>query len=332
MEQFQSRALSVGESEGSRGGYLIALLLFVVCTVLGVGEAIESGSRLYGAPAFEFLAPGTHSIAVTESGNYTLWNDASTTFEGKVFRSSETLPSDFDIEVRAPNGVRVPLIPQSGATVRRGDAHARYAIGTFTFDTPGTYQVITTGSFSTRVLSIRRAIFRELWVAMGTVGVWLFGGWILAPGIALVTWLKKKAEPAQRSGAVGAERWAPPGPPVGTSGAVVSDEERSKAVLLHLSALAGFIVPLASVIGPLLLWLRFRSQSLFLDRHGKEAVNFQVSMLLYGIVSLLLLLVLIGLVLLVALWLIWIVLVIAAVVKAGRGEEYRYPLSIRFLR
>jgi uncharacterized protein len=107
---------------------------------------------------------------------------------------------------------------------------------------------------------------------------------------------------------------------------------RSWCVACHLSALAGFVVPaLGHVFGPLIVWLIKRADSPEIDAHGKEALNFQISMLIYNLVAGVLCLVLIGFVLLAILHILNVVFVIIAALKAGEGEMYRYPLTIRLI-
>ena len=62
-----------------------------------------------------------------------------------------------------------------------------------------------------------------------------------------------------------------------------TSEERMWATFAHLGFLAGLVVPLGNIIAPLVIWLVYKDQSDFIDRHGKEALNFHLSMLLYGI-------------------------------------------------
>ena len=69
-----------------------------------------------------------------------------------------------------------------------------------------------------------------------------------------------------------------------------------------------------------------------INEHGKESVNFQISMTIYTIIAALSTLLLIGFLLLPAIVVLNIVLVIIAGVKAANGEFYRYPLTIRFIK
>jgi uncharacterized Tic20 family protein len=67
----------------------------------------------------------------------------------------------------------------------------------------------------------------------------------------------------------------------------------------------------------------------FIDDQGKEAVNFQLSMTIYTVI---LCCTIIGIVLALALWVTDLVLIIIAASKAGDGEAYRYPLSLRLIK
>jgi hypothetical protein len=119
-------------------------------------------------------------------------------------------------------------------------------------------------------------------------------------------------------------------------GAEVSKEARTWAMFCHLAGLAWllwWIVPLiGGVIGPLIVWQIKREEDAFIDEQGKEALNFQISMLLYCIVAGVLCFVCVGFVLLPIVVIADTVLAIIASIKAGNGQHYRYPLTIRFIK
>ena len=121
-----------------------------------------------------------------------------------------------------------------------------------------------------------------------------------------------------------------PQPPAPVSS--TSSEARTWSVLCHASALAGlFFHALGFILGPLIVWLIKRGESAEIDANGKESLNFQISMLIYHAIAIILCLVLIGIPILIALWVADIVFVIIASVKTSNGEFYRYPLTIRFI-
>ena len=108
---------------------------------------------------------------------------------------------------------------------------------------------------------------------------------------------------------------------------------RTWAAFCHASALLGVFIHFPGhLLGPLIIWLLKRDQSPEIDAHGKEAVNFQISMLIYNIVAAVFCLVLIGFLLLPLRWILNALFVTIAAIKASDGELYRYPLTIRFIQ
>lgn len=111
----------------------------------------------------------------------------------------------------------------------------------------------------------------------------------------------------------------------------ISTDERTWAILVHASAFVGMVFPFGHIIAPLVIWLIKRHDSPFVDANGKQAVNFQLSMTVYGLIAALLILVVIGFVLVPLVIIAWFVLVILATLRAGNDEVFEYPLTIRFV-
>ncbi|HEV2774428.1 MAG TPA: DUF4870 domain-containing protein [Solirubrobacteraceae bacterium] len=114
------------------------------------------------------------------------------------------------------------------------------------------------------------------------------------------------------------------------------DDSRTWALAAHLSALLSLFVGFPFV-GPLVIYL-VKKDDAFVRRHAAEALNFNLSWMLYaivlGIATFVLIFFIVGLALipvLIVLFLTWLVLVCLAAAKAGQGAEYRYPLTIRFV-
>lgn len=138
---------------------------------------------------------------------------------------------------------------------------------------------------------------------------------------------------------------AGPGQPVVGAGAppmpaARSNDERNWGLAAHVSALVAFLgVP--SVLGPLVVWLVVKDKHPFACEHAKEALNFNLSVLLYLLVggSVMALFALgtlgFGLVLVVPLllgaFIAWVILVVLAAVEASKGRSYRYPVTIRLI-
>ncbi len=137
------------------------------------------------------------------------------------------------------------------------------------------------------------------------------------------------------------EPQVPPGvPPIiesGQAGRETNRDARMWAMLCHLAGLA-FLLPVVpgvgSVVGPLIIWLIKKEQYPFVEEQGKEALNFQITMLIYGVVAGLLIFACVGALLLPAVVIVDIVLIIIAAIKANDGYHYRYPypLIIHFIK
>ncbi len=126
--------------------------------------------------------------------------------------------------------------------------------------------------------------------------------------------------------------------------------DNNTAFLIHLSAFFGYVIPFGAIVGPLVIWEINKDKSEFVDENGKEAINFNLSYLLYtfllglSVVPFIIRTVLselhhldlfgiitagsiIGLIAIVK-----FVLIILAAVAANRGEVYHYPLTIKFIK
>jgi uncharacterized Tic20 family protein len=106
---------------------------------------------------------------------------------------------------------------------------------------------------------------------------------------------------------------------------------RNWAVAGHLSAFTVFLGVPIPALGPLVVWLVKRGEDPYAEWHAREALNFNLSVMLYTIASAVLILALVGIILLPAVLISWFVLVIVGAVKASNTEYYRYPMTIRFV-
>ncbi len=112
----------------------------------------------------------------------------------------------------------------------------------------------------------------------------------------------------------------------------ISKDERNWALFAHIAAFGAFVVPVAgSIVGPLIIWTLKKDEMPFLDFHGRESLNFQISMMIYMVISFILCIVLIGFFFLWLVPVIDFIFVVIAAIKASDGQYYRYPFTIRFL-
>jgi uncharacterized Tic20 family protein len=138
------------------------------------------------------------------------------------------------------------------------------------------------------------------------------------------------------------------------------NKQNTNAFLIHISAFAGFVFPFGHIITPLIAWQTLKDRSPFLDKQGKEAVNFNLSYTLYSfILSLAIIPLAIGTfftnfnnldtfnfnlnmpnmfgfigigAVSGILYVAGIALVIIAAIKAKEGENYNYPFTIKFIK
>lgn len=112
----------------------------------------------------------------------------------------------------------------------------------------------------------------------------------------------------------------------------VDQESRNWGIIAHLSTFFGYIIPFGNVIGPLVVWSIKKDELEFVADQAKEALNFQICILIYCIISFVLFFVVIGIPLLIAVLIFDLVVTIIAAIKAGEGIRYRYPLKIDFIQ
>jgi len=112
----------------------------------------------------------------------------------------------------------------------------------------------------------------------------------------------------------------------------LSEPERNWAMLCHLSAFAGYFFPFGGIIGPLICWLTRKDESQWVDQNGKQSMNFQLSILLYMVLAIPLIIIIVGIPILIFLGFLEVICIIIASVKASKGEEFKYPVTIPFIQ
>ncbi|HPW97525.1 MAG TPA: DUF4870 domain-containing protein [Flavobacterium sp.] len=151
---------------------------------------------------------------------------------------------------------------------------------------------------------------------------------------------------------------------------MTSTNDRNTATFIHLSTLSQYIIPFGNYIIPIIIWSSKKNESQFIDVNGKNAINFQLSMFLYTMITLvvaipvfiysifnnttiknihdgrdfivdhlnagnisgIIILAIITVLLFCFLKVIEFILIIYASAKASNGEAYKYPLTINFIK
>ena len=100
-------------------------------------------------------------------------------------------------------------------------------------------------------------------------------------------------------------------------------------MLMHLSQLAGLVVPLIGFIIPVVLWFTNKDVNEKVDINGRNILNFMISYTIYAVI---LCITIIGIPLAVILGIVYVVFVIVASIKANNGESWKYPMTIEFIK
>lgn len=123
---------------------------------------------------------------------------------------------------------------------------------------------------------------------------------------------------------------------------MITQNDKNYSSITHLSGFAGWFFPFGNIIAPLVLWTAKKNESTYIDTHGKSAVNFQLSLIVYGFLLAILFIpiaiftlglgiiaIIIGIIPAI---LLKIALIILASMKANSGEYYTYPFTIEFIK
>jgi uncharacterized protein len=119
-----------------------------------------------------------------------------------------------------------------------------------------------------------------------------------------------------------------------TPSRALTQDEKSWGMYAHLAALAGLVVPGGSLVGPLIVWMIKKDEMPFVDRHGKEEVNFQLNILILALITIPIVLITFGIAffLPIAVGILGAVMPVIAGMKANNGEEYQYPYIVRLIK
>ena len=111
-----------------------------------------------------------------------------------------------------------------------------------------------------------------------------------------------------------------------------SKTERTWAMLCHVSIFLGMIIPFGNILAPLVIWLIKKDEMSFVKDQGIQVLNFQISMIIYLILSIFLIILLIGIPIVFCLFIINFISTIIGAIQSNDGKFYRYSMSIQFIK
>jgi uncharacterized Tic20 family protein len=112
----------------------------------------------------------------------------------------------------------------------------------------------------------------------------------------------------------------------------LTSDDKMWGMFCHLAAILTTYTVAMGFLGPLIVWLIKKDQSKFVDYQGREALNFQLTILIAELICIPLICVVVGIFLLIGLGVYSLILSIIAGLNANSGQWYRYPLTLRFIK
>lgn len=304
----------------SAGWYFVALAVFL----LGIIFSICYLYKAFTQPVSVIeITPQTKTVHVNSPGKYTLWIIRSKSTEHAKDVSIDKAPALFNQSTisfkNTATGTSSPITLEKGWHFQTKET-VRFSGGDVVFDKPGEYSVaIANPPKETFILYLHKPHFAQI-LKYGILSlVFLVLAIALSLLIALIVFIKRtnplQSQPLDMESLKDQSA-------VGTGWAVAC----------HLSGFAGFLFPFGNILVPLLLWAFKRTESPYIDFHGKEAINFQISVSIYYLICIILSVIIIGLLLMPLLAAFQIIAMIIAAISASHGNLFRYPLSLRFLK
>jgi len=171
----------------------------LLCAI-GVGLSIWLITSLFGSfggRGISLLVPGQATFDITEVGKYTLWSQVEASFQGQLMTFPTGLPPGVTIKVTsASDGATVPLQSKWPTMHRDSGGYIQVAIGTITFDAPGSYHLTTEGLQEKRALYLDRFDFSTVFVKAALAS---FGPLVLVVGLVwgIVLFVLRRKRPNQ---------------------------------------------------------------------------------------------------------------------------------------
>ncbi len=293
--------------------YIVAILLFLVPMIAGV-KSISSAFTSFFSDETLLKVPGETTIQAEKPGTYFIFYETSAFTATNIVQNR--LGTDFDILIMdLATGTELKLRPPEFEGTEDFGPIVRQPIAEVEFDTSGNYHAEVVGELpGNDVLLIRRVSLAGAFKGMISAVVLFFLGFIAGPVFALVVFIKRQNNKRKLINE-----------PMG------EEEERKWAMFAHIGTFSSMFVPLGNIIAPIVIWQLKKNESPFVVEQAKESLNFQITLMIYAVISFLLVFIVIGFFLIFALVIFSLIIVIVAGVKANDGEHYRYPMTLRLI-
>jgi len=207
-------------------------------------------------PPLRFVAPGAAALEVSSAGEYIVWHEHRTVFEGRSYRSEPGLPAGARVLVRAPDGAPLRLERSGSGSWSEGDIERR-ALGSFEAASPGRYAVSVEGGFEPQVVAVGRAFFGAMFATIAGA-ILLVMASLGGAAFLAVYGLGRNVEP----------------PPSGTRTADPERSLRELALVVYILQAASLFVGLSLIGGVVINYLkRDEAAGTWLESHFRWQIR-----------------------------------------------------------
>ena len=306
--------LAPADIRPTRFWYVVAILFFAVPMIVGAIRMAGAVNLIFSGGT-QLMVPGETDLEINKPGTYIIYYETSLfTLPNMVHNQlGQTFGMAFmDLATGEELALKPPEFPIShehGTTALQGIAQVQ-------FDTLGAYSATVAGQIpGGDKLMLRRFDMVELIKGLVWGFVLIFLGFIAGPVMALVVLVKRQNyKRLHRNEPIGEK------------------EERQWAMFAHLGTFSSMFVPLGNFIAPIVVWQMKKHESDFVVEQAKESLNFQITLILYFIISIPLCFIIIGFFLIFALVIFGLIMVIVAGIKANDGMDFCYPMTLRLIK
>jgi uncharacterized protein len=306
--------LAPADIRPKRFWYVVAILLLAVPMIAGVIGMARTVDTLFSG-GDQLMVPGETDLQINKPGTYMIFYATSVFTQRNM--AEYQLGRDFGMAfMDLATGEELALKPPKFPITQEYGTTALRAIAQVQFDTLGSYSATVAGQIpSGDELVVRRFDMVELIKGI----VWGFAliilGFIAGPVMALVILVKRQNYKRIHRGEPISEK-----------------QERQWAMLAHIGTFSSIFIPMGNFIAPIVIWQIKKHESDFVVEQAKESLNFQITLILYFIISIPLCFIIIGFFLIFALVIFGLIMVIVGGIKANDGMDFCYPLTLRLIK